>query len=148
MGAAVLGVKAPTGMEELTACSKDVLGVLVRCLPTPVTARSCRRGTWGDVSAEHSWCPTWLAERMERAGSRGLAVSSLSRLTAWPRCSPAAASQGELIGTRDSFSHFPSPGSRQSPPGQAAQSLQGWRCQGICPLGKLGHQKTHSEPGQ
>lgn len=68
MGAAVLGVKAPTGTEELTACSKDVLGVLVWCLPTPVTARNRRAGAWGDVSAELSWCPTWLAECREGAG--------------------------------------------------------------------------------
>lgn len=68
MGAAVLGVKAPTGVEELTACSKDVLGVLVWCLPTPVTARNCRGGAWGDVLAGPSWCPTWLAECGQGAG--------------------------------------------------------------------------------
>lgn len=140
MGAAVLGVKAPAGMEELTACSKDALGVLVWCLPTPVTARNCRGGAWGDVSAERSWCPTWLAECRQGVG-REQGPGCVLAVTAWPRCSPAAASQRELIGTRDSFSHFPSPGSRQSLPGQAAQIRKGWQRQGICPPGKLGRQR-------
>lgn len=77
-GAAVLGARAaPTGTGELTACGTDVLGALVCCLPTPVTARNCRGGAWGDVREEPSWCPTWLAGSGQGAGrERGLAPFS------------------------------------------------------------------------
>lgn len=82
-------------------------------------------------------------------GRGGLAASPLAHFVVCPRCSPAAASQWELIGTRDSFSHFPSPGSRHSLPGQAAQIWQGWQRQGRLPTWQTQTlEKNHSELGR
>lgn len=84
---------------------------------TPVTA-------WGDVLADLGWCPTRLAGCREGGQGQGLDQSSLSPLALAPLL-PSRRFPGELIATSDSFSHFPSPGSRQSLPGQARPGRPG-----------------------
>lgn len=88
-------------------------GGLISVSPNTCYTLSCPRGIF--------WSVAGSAQAGSPRGRGGLAASPLARLTACPRCPPAAASQRGLIGSRDSFSRFPSPGSRHSLPQQIPQ---------------------------
>lgn len=153
LGAAGVGVKAPTSRGGCGASDNNVtrergwLGGSHNTCDTEKLPWGSTGRCFGRAQLVPDMAGT--AQAGSGQGRGGLAASPLARFAACPRCSPAAASQQGLIGTRDSFSRFPSPGSRHSLPGQAAQIRQGWLCQGCLPTRQTPTpEKNHSELGR